>query len=77
MARSNLRSASVLPLTDPLVRLLLPEKVYAASFLLDRIDPARISGKHVSLLEIAQWEIRHGDVREKTLERLAALQRAD
>ncbi len=58
----------------PLERLLVPENVYAATFLLELISPARVRAHVKPVLEKAHWEIRKGDVSAQTLDRLVRLQ---
>lgn len=76
MAHPNAPDVSVRHLSGPLARLLVPEKVYAATLLLDRINSARIPAQAKPLMAQARREIRNGDVSEKTLDWLASIQPA-
>ena len=76
MAQPNSTNASVCHLNDPLARLLVPENVYAATFLLDRINSTQIPAQVKPLMAKARREIRNGNVSEQTLNWLISLQPA-
>lgn len=76
MAQPDSTNASVRQLSDPLARLLVPENVYAATFLLDRIKSTQIRAQAKPLMAKARREIRNGNVSEQTLNWLVSLQPA-
>ena len=76
MARPTATNASLRHLSEPLARLMVPEKVYAAALLLDRINSAQIPAQVKPLMAQARREIRNGDVSEQTLDWLTTIQPA-
>jgi hypothetical protein len=71
---NNFTTAATPLLSESLARVVVPENVYAATFLLERIDSLGLSAETRRFLEQAGREIRAGHVSDQTLERLISLQ---
>ena len=74
MVQPAAKKPSVGLLADPFARLLIPEYVYAATFLFDGIYSSRVPPREQPLMDKAHREIQNGDVSEQTLDRLVTLQ---
>ena len=72
--RLSRRPGAVRPRIPMALCLLVPENVYAATFLLDRIKSTQIRAQVMPLMAKARREIRNGNVSEQTLNWLVSLQ---